>query len=87
MRAVRGPSCSLVGKGATFTEWPEGSRKSYLPKSASPLAPQKLPEHFFLFVSSLMQHKNDNRDFPGGPVAEILNYQCRGPEFDPWSGH
>ena len=26
-------------------------------------------------------------DFPGGPVIETLCYQCRGPEFDPWSGN
>ena len=26
------------------------------------------------------------RDFPGGPIAETLNSQCRGPTFDPWSG-
>ena len=24
-------------------------------------------------------------DFPGGPVAETLHSQCRGPRFDPWS--
>ena len=23
---------------------------------------------------------------PGGPVAEMLHSQCRGPEFNPWSG-
>ena len=26
------------------------------------------------------------RDFPGGPVARTLCFQCRGPGFDPWSG-
>ena len=26
-------------------------------------------------------------DFPGGPVAEALCFQCRGPGFDPWSGN
>ena len=27
------------------------------------------------------------RDFPGGgPEAETLRCQCRGPGFDPWSG-
>ena len=26
-------------------------------------------------------------DFPGGPVLEILGYQCRGQEFDPRSGN
>ena len=24
-------------------------------------------------------------DFPGGPVAETPDSQCRGPGFDPWS--
>ena len=24
------------------------------------------------------------RDFPGGPVAKTLSFQCRGPRFDPW---
>ena len=24
-------------------------------------------------------------DFPGGPVANSLRSQCRGPGFDPWS--
>ena len=23
-------------------------------------------------------------DFPGGPVAKTLSFQCRGPGFDPW---
>ena len=26
-------------------------------------------------------------DFPGGPVAETLSSQCRGPRFNPWSGN
>lgn len=26
-------------------------------------------------------------DFPGGPVAETLPFQCRGPRLDPWSGN
>ena len=25
-------------------------------------------------------------DFPGGPVAKTLGFQCRGPRFYPWSG-
>ena len=25
--------------------------------------------------------------FPGGPVAKLLCFQCRGPGFDPWSGN
>ena len=27
------------------------------------------------------------RDFPGGPVGKTPHSQCRGPEFDPWSGN
>ena len=30
------------------------------------------------------------RDFPSGPVAKTLHFQCRnemGPRFDPWSGN
>ena len=27
------------------------------------------------------------RVFPGGPVAETPHSQCKGPEFDPWSGN
>ena len=26
------------------------------------------------------------RDFPLGPVAKTLHFQCRQPGFDPWSG-
>ena len=26
-------------------------------------------------------------DFPGGPVAKTLRFQCRGPEFNAWSGN
>ena len=28
-----------------------------------------------------------SRDFPGGPVAKILCFQCRKPGFNPWSGN
>ena len=28
-----------------------------------------------------------SEDFPGGPEAKSLCYQCRGPKFDPWSGN
>ena len=27
------------------------------------------------------------QDFLGGPVVKILGPQCRGQEFDPWSGN
>ena len=27
------------------------------------------------------------RDFPGGPIAKTPCFQCRGPEFNPWSGN
>ena len=26
-------------------------------------------------------------DFAGGPVTKTPRSQCRGPEFDPWSGN
>ena len=26
-------------------------------------------------------------DFPGDPVVNILHFQCRGHEFNPWSGN
>ena len=26
-------------------------------------------------------------DFPGGPVVKTLHSQCRGPNFDSWSGN
>ena len=26
-------------------------------------------------------------DFPGGPVAKTLHFQCRGSGFNPWSGN
>lgn len=28
-----------------------------------------------------------SEDFPGGPVAETLHFQCGGPRLDPWSGN
>ena len=31
--------------------------------------------------------KTEKSDFPGGPAAKSLHYQCRGPRFDPWSGN
>ena len=33
------------------------------------------------------EYVGENRDFPGGPVAETPCSQCRGPEFHPWSGN
>ena len=27
------------------------------------------------------------REFPGGPGVKVLGYQCRGQEFNPWSGN
>ena len=30
--------------------------------------------------------KKATGEFPGGPVANTLHSQCRGPQFDPWSG-
>ena len=29
----------------------------------------------------------DSGNFPGGPVAKTLSYQCRWPGFNPWSGN
>ena len=31
--------------------------------------------------------RTELRDFPGGPVVNIPQSQCRGPRFDPWSGN
>ena len=35
----------------------------------------------------LLSSKMQAQDVPGGPVAKILSSQCRGPEFNPWSGN
>ena len=35
----------------------------------------------------MLQYRNRLRGFPGGPVAKTPCSQCRGPEFDPWSGN
>ena len=29
----------------------------------------------------------EGRDFPGGPVVETPQSQCRGPRFHPWAGN
>ena len=31
--------------------------------------------------------KEKNENFPGGPVAKLLCFQCRGCGFNPWSGN
>ena len=31
--------------------------------------------------------KNQNWEFPGCPVVRTPCLHCRGPRFDPWSGH
>ena len=31
--------------------------------------------------------KGHLRDFPGGPVANTLYFQCRKPRFNPWTGN
>ena len=31
--------------------------------------------------------RRDEGDFPGGPLDKTPCFQCRGPEFDPWSGN
>ena len=55
------------------------------------LYPQKLEakETARKVVSRLIRYNTQeamDRDFPGGPVAETICSQCRGPGFDPWSG-
>ena len=35
-------------------------------------------------LSEYLQGKKEG-DFPGGPVANTPQSQCRGPEFNPWS--
>ena len=37
----------------------------------------------FLYIQFL---KVTLRDFPGGPVVKTPGTQCRGPNFNPWSG-
>ena len=34
-----------------------------------------------------VKKKKKARDFPGGPVAKTPCCQCRGPEFNHWSGN
>ena len=34
-----------------------------------------------------MEKNIKKRDFPGGPVAKTPGSQCKGPEFNPWSGN
>ena len=56
------------------------------------LYPQKLEakETARKVVSRLIRYNTQeamDRDFPGGPVAETICSQCRGPGFDPWSGN
>ena len=33
------------------------------------------------------EQEKEFRDFSGGPVAETLCSQCKGPGFNPWSGN
>ena len=35
----------------------------------------------------MIKRKENNKDFPGGPVAEAPGSQCRGPRFHPRSGN
>ena len=39
--------------------------------------------------SDTTERLNNNNfwGFPGDPVAKILSSQCKGPEFNPWSGN
>ena len=40
-----------------------------------------------LSKSQIPHLKNEVRDFPSGPVAKTLCFQCRGCRFNPWSGN
>ena len=31
--------------------------------------------------------RNNQGDFPGGPVVRAPSFHCRGPRFDPWLGN
>ena len=40
------------------------------------------------FICGIFKEKKAKLwDFPGGPVAKTLGFQCRRPRFDPWSGN
>ena len=38
-------------------------------------------------IYNCIKKPNQTRDFPGGPVVKTPCFQCRGHEFDPWSGN
>ena len=38
-------------------------------------------------MSSILQFKKQNREFPGGPVVKTLHFHCKGHRFDPWLGN
>jgi len=40
-----------------------------------------------IFIREMQIKATMSWDFPGGPVAENLHTQCRGPGFDPCSGN
>ena len=41
-----------------------------------------------VLVMTIREEKEkESRDFSGGPVAETLCSQCKGPGFNPWSGN
>ena len=82
--------CGCRGQGGT--EVPLVSPPArFLPSALLP-AP-RLPTSLSAPAQSLQWNifaqlkRNLWRDFPGGPVAEALCSQCRGPRFDPWSGN
>ena len=58
------------------------SNKNLRKQTKTPLDPSWLlgTSVYGVLASSL-------RDFPGGPVAKTPCSQCRGPEFNPWSGN
>ena len=43
--------------------------------------------HFKSIRTAMIKRKENNKDFPGGPVAEAPGSQCRGPRFHPRSGN
>ena len=50
-------------------------------------SPRSLAPQGLWMPSLLSFSRTGLLDFPGGPEANTLSYQCRGPRFDPWSGN
>ena len=58
-------------RGSLGLQWGRGGKACQLPKG---------PEQ-------VRRRGHRNKDFPGGPVVKNLRSQCRGHEFDFWSGN